>query len=176
VRSVSRKKKKRSKLWIAGVAVLCVGAIRSSRGYYDQYRSRDGVQVLSPSDSGVDASGQVRAMLAHDSATFVFIVDAKCYECDEHASDYAVFAKWAAEQRVATRWFVVADMDPAAFAEKVGARDAVLGVSSSWQKRFGIRVSPSVLLLDRHGRIRGKWIGWTPRQRDAVATLRSLTD
>jgi hypothetical protein len=175
VKSASRKKK-RSKLWIIGLAVGGIVALRVGRVYYDQYRSRDGVQVLSPSDSGVTALGQVRPMLAHDSATFVFIVDDKCDECQEHAADYSVFARWAAEQGVATRWFVLADMELEPFADKVGARDAVLGVPSTWHQHFGIRVTPSVLLLDRHGRIRGKWIGWTPRRRDAIAMMHVLTD
>jgi hypothetical protein len=165
-----------SRLWILGIVVAGLAAVVPARRAYYQYRSRDGVAVLSSNDSAVNAAGHARPLLAGDSAVFVFIVGNDCSVCAERASTSAAFTKWAATQRVAMRWFVLAGADPKQFADKVGSGDGVFGVASSWPERFGIRATPSVLLLDREGRLRGKWIGWIPKQDDAISALQVLSD
>jgi hypothetical protein len=61
-------------------------------------------------------------------------------------------------------------------AMSVGTPEAVFHVSSAWSERLGIRATPSVLLVDEQGRIRGRWIGWTPKPWQALEALSSLAN
>jgi hypothetical protein len=159
----------------AGVLVA-VGLVlliaRRAPGYYYARRSRIGLTPIAMTDSVRDARGHAYPMLAPDSATFLFFIDSGCADCRTAAKSYAAFEKWAAIQRAGTRLMLPAQSGAAAeFDQLSGGQNAVVEIPRRWYSQLGIRQTPTVLLLDQRGAIRGRWIGWAPRRWDAMSVM-----
>jgi hypothetical protein len=160
----------------AAVVILLLGlallAVRRAPAYYYARRSRIGLTPIGVTDSVRDARGHVFPMLAPDSATFLFFVDTGCADCRLVAKSYAAFAKWAAMQQAGTRLLLPTQSGAASeFDQLSGAQDVAVEIPRRWYGRLGIRQTPTVLLFDRRGAIRGRWIGWSPQRWDAMSVM-----
>ena len=135
-------------------------------------RSRVGLQAATRSDSIFDIVGVIHPTLAADSTTLVFFMDANCAECRADARGFVGYARWAALQGAAVRLVLPNERHAAEqFAKLVGDFHAVMNGSQDWTRRLGIRLTPSVILLDRKGLIRGRWLGHVPNQLSVLNAL-----
>lgn len=125
--------------------------------------TRFGRIAATAADSIDDVQRARHPVLAPDSATILVFLDAACLECRMNAALYAEFATWASIQNGAVRILLPNDERAAAqFGRLAGADPAAVFAAPDWHQRLGILQTPSFVLLDHGGKIRGRWLGQTP--------------
>lgn len=151
----------------ATVAVLAVAAKHFiwERAIELRYavRSRVGLKVVRATDSAVTADGLRHPIASRDSVTLLLLSDAECGPCRDDIVSFVRFAGWASVQGMASR-LLLPDDDTVLvpLVHEVGGRSVVMAISPEWFERLGIRRIPSVILVDRRGIVRGKWLGDLP--------------
>lgn len=144
---------------IGGLGILRVPVAYSIFAGHSSLGSR----VLSAADSAFDVERHSHALLAVDSATLLVSLDATCGACRAHAAAFLSFAKWAASQGVASRLMLANDAEAAAqFGRLAGDVKPMLVVPVAFYERLGILATPSVLLVDRTGKVWARWVGVPP--------------
>jgi hypothetical protein len=140
------------------------------------HRSRVGRPAVSPSEMALDADGAPRPLISRDSATFLFFLDAACEACRLDARSYVEFAKWAAQQRAATRLLLPNNLRASAqFGRLAGDVNDVRITTDRFFEGLGVLAWPSLILVDRTGTIHGRWIGvGIPEHLEALNALHNV--
>jgi hypothetical protein len=160
-----------------GLAVVaaCVASVRAGLLGFSSNRSPIGVRLLSRADSGTAPSGEARAILADDSATFLFFLDSTCVSCSQELAKYVDFARWAAIQRAATRFVVRGRASLGTeFTLPAGAERLVVRLPAERYAKLGPRDLPATMLVDETGVVRGTWIGKVPNHGSALDIMDSM--
>jgi hypothetical protein len=131
----------------------------------DQSYTRIGNTAVSASDSVRDVAGASHPLLARDSLTLLLMLDAHCAVCRRNANDYLALSEWSASQGIATRVIVPNEVATAAQFGRLAGREAAIMIASPdlFVGRFRIFATPSSVLVDRRGVIRGRWLAGVPR-------------
>lgn len=132
-----------------------------------------GLHAVTDADSVVDIAGTHHPMMAKDSATLLILLDAHCGACRMNATDYVELAHWSGTQQIAARLILDEEKRSAAqFGRLAGDESAIMMVPNElFVKRFNILSTPSVVLIDRAGVIRGRWLGGIPRHLEVLNVL-----
>src|SRR5205823_5123636 len=127
-------------------------------------RSHLGTKAASTADSAPDLRGRRRPLLSRDSLTLLVVLGNTCHACQDEAEAYAAYVKWASVQSVSARLVLPSEPHGVAadFARLAGDEHAIVTASAEWYDRLGVRDFPTVILLDRKGIIRARYLGWLP--------------
>jgi hypothetical protein len=128
----------------------------------DELHTRVGLQAVSETDTVVDVMGARHSVIGRDSMTLLLMVDSRCE-----------LMRWSTLQGVASRLVVVNDSTSAvAFGRLAGDESAIMMAGYGlFVDRLRIFATPSSVLVDRHGIIRGRWLASVPRHLELLNLL-----
>jgi hypothetical protein len=153
-------------LTLAIVAVAAVAVLWQPIAQYTTMRkSHVGVQAFEATATVTvtDLDAQRSPLISRDSMTLAVFVEPGCEECRANASAIVALTRWASAQGAATRLLAPANASGLSdFARLAGAEHELRLADPAVFDRLGLRHLPAVLLIDRRGIIRAKWIGRAP--------------
>jgi len=164
---------------LTALAILLFGAVRLGspiETLVDESHSQVGLRALTTVDSAVDVFGARHALVARDSLTLLVVLDVHCASCRRNAKDYLALTRWAATEGIASRLLVTNDRSSAAQFGRLAGNDSAVMIASEGLvlDRLRLVVSPSSLLVDSGGVIRGRWLAFVPRHLELLNLLGRL--
>jgi len=156
---------------VLGASLSIVWGYPSIMGFTLSRRSQIGM-VLDDVTQVATMDGQIVPGYSHDSTTFLAFLDAGCRKCRVDARAYVRLARWIENRGGAVRLQLKnSGHEASQFVRLAGdSRGFVLASEESFAKN-GVVFVPTMLVVDRRGRILRRWAGELPSFEEAARSF-----